>query len=211
MHLSLLDFMYPPFCALCGEKNSSVATLCPACLEREVLDTLQWRVESDTFFQHRLSLYEFEKVQQPIYRLKYSGVYHEAKALVGASLFNETVQELLDSVDIITWVPLHWWRQLRRGYNQAEVISRYLGVSKDKRVALLVRKQYTRSQTMLSCENRAHNVAEVFALKKRVNVQGKSVLIIDDVCTTGATARACGEVLKEAGACAVSLMTLAQA
>jgi ComF family protein len=115
------------------------------------------------------------------------------------------------SVDVLVPVPLHRRRQKERGYNQAELLARELGNALGIRVAcdILCRTRYTLAQARLDVHRRRANVAGAF-LCRDSRLQGKRVLLIDDVCTTGATLEACSIALKEREARSVWALTLAR-
>lgn len=119
-----------------------------------------------------------------------------------------------DSFDIITYVPLHAWRRRLRGYNQAALLARGLGKS-DRRALVrscLIRTVPTASQTRLTASQRLTNVRGAFAVRisSRKWVEGKRILLVDDVVTTGATASECARALKAAGAQKVHVLTVAR-
>jgi len=122
--------------------------------------------------------------------------------------------DLVASADIITPVPLHRWRLVRRRYNQAAILANAVGCLRGKLVVpdLLVRQRATPSQGHLGRSQRHRNVAGAFALHPgRAQVaKGVRILLVDDVLTTGATAEACAKALRNAGAKAVDLLVLAR-
>jgi ComF family protein len=114
--------------------------------------------------------------------------------------------------DLIVPMPLHWRKRLERGFNQSELLARFVA----KRTGIpfaksLRRRKPTDPQAGLTRAQRRTNVAGAFEVKRRQEVQGRHVLLIDDVLTTGATASACSAVLKRAGAKRVTVLTLARA
>jgi ComF family protein len=123
-----------------------------------------------------------------------------------------TFLEELRPVDAVMAVPLHFWRKHRRGYNQSELLAdafcRETGLLHLKSV--LRRKKLTRSQTELGRGERFENVAGAFTIRHPERIRGKSVLLVDDICTTGATLEACARVLREAGARQVNALTVAR-
>jgi ComF family protein len=164
-----------------------------------------------------LCLYWFDQegaVQRLLHVLKYDGVRR-----VGESLGREAGRVLGLSirgygVDGIVPVPLHRARLRERGYNQSLLIARGLGAALDLPVLhpVLRRVRYTKSQTALRHDERRRNVAGAFALdpRCRIPLADRTLLLVDDVATTGATLCACAEVLRARGAesvvaCAIAL------
>jgi len=113
--------------------------------------------------------------------------------------------------DVIVPVPLHLQRLRERGYNQAALLAQELSKSTGLPLwdGALKRVRQTRPQVELSAEERRENVKGAFLCLER-RVQGKRVLLVDDVCTTGATLEACSEALRAGGARSVWGFTLAR-
>jgi ComF family protein len=113
--------------------------------------------------------------------------------------------------DAIAPAPLHWRRRWLRGFNQAELLARRLS----KRTGIpmlraLRRVESTRTQAGLSNTARRGNVARAFRARRGAAIEGKRILLVDDVMTTGSTAAACALALKRAGAERVALLTVAR-
>ena len=147
--------------------------------------------------------------RQAALRLKYKGVTGLSKWLGQEMAQAARHYDLLDELDYVLPVPLHQKRLRERGYNQAALLSRVIG----RELGLpglenrLVRQRYTRSQVGLGATQRAKNVAEAFEWRGE-KLEGQAFLLIDDVCTTGATLNACAATLKAAGASRVLALTL---
>lgn len=110
---------------------------------------------------------------------------------------------ILATADVITSVPLHWWKRLRRGYDQASLLARVMSHETHiEQHSTLKRIKNTRTQTRLNEEQRQQNVRNAFVAKVN-DLEGKKVILVDDVLTTGATMDECARVLKEAGAAEV--------
>ena len=123
--------------------------------------------------------------------------------------------EVLDDADASVPVPLHPWRRLRRGFNQADDLARLLGVPM---LRALWRGRATVPQTGLSAAARRRNVRQAFGLspflsheRRRRLLEGRIIVLVDDVRTTGATLDACAATLKGAGAREVRALTIARA
>jgi ComF family protein len=120
--------------------------------------------------------------------------------------------ELLGPDVLLVPVPLHRWRLWGRGFNQAALLAR--GLAKAGHGVLLVdgleRVRATRPSVGLDRAGRAENVKGAFRVRDIEAVQGRRVVLVDDVLTTGATASACAKVLRKAGAAAVDVLTWAR-
>jgi ComF family protein len=115
-------------------------------------------------------------------------------------------------VDVVTPVPLHWWRRWTRGYNQAEAIGRELAAALGISFApkLLRRVRWTPQQVQPTREARQANVKGAFRVARGARVAGKRVLLVDDVMTTGSTLGAAARVLRESGVERVVVAVLAR-
>ena len=125
-------------------------------------------------------------------------------ALQGSSFYND--------IEFLVPVPLHWSRRLARGYNQSLVLAKQLKHPTATISTDLVRIRRTKSQpAMASPAARARNVAGAFAVRRGHNFTGRSVCLVDDIKTTGATLNECAKTLKESGASKVFALVLAVA
>ena len=125
-------------------------------------------------------------------------------ALQGSGFFNE--------IEFFVPVPLHWTRRLFRGYNQSLILTRKLEHPKARINTELVRIRRTKLQpAVASAAARARNVAGAFAVRRGHRFAGRSVCLVDDIKTSGATLNECAKMLKEAGASKVFALVLAVA
>ena len=115
-----------------------------------------------------------------------------------------------EAFDLIVPMPMHWWRRWQRGFNQAELLARRIARSTGVPVKNPLRRRATAPQAGLSHARRRANVAGAFRVKPRVRLDGRRILLVDDVFTTGATAGACAATLKKAGAARVVVLSLAR-
>jgi len=144
-----------------------------------------------------------------IHEAKYGG--HASIAADLGGRMRPYVADLLADVDGVVPVPLHPWRRLRRGFNQAPVVALALGVPV---LGVLRRRRWTHPQAQLTAGRRRRNVAQAFTLAWRpvaTAVTNRVLVLVDDVRTTGATLDACAAVLREAGAAEVRALVVARA
>ncbi|MDO8302797.1 MAG: ComF family protein [Sedimentisphaerales bacterium] len=116
-----------------------------------------------------------------------------------------------DEIELFVPVPLHWRRQLSRGYNQAELLAKKLGHPRATISGDLARVRHTAMQPAVDFAKRKANVRGAFAVRRGHRFEGKTICLVDDVKTTGATLNECASVLKDAGAKKVYALVLATA
>jgi ComF family protein len=142
-----------------------------------------------------------------IHAFKYEGRRSLADPLAG--VMREAGARMIKECDCVVPVPLHPWRRIRRGFNQARDLAKRL----DRPVVdALLRVRATSSQMTLAAEARHRNVRDAFMLAPwSRSFERRTVLLVDDVRTTGATLNACAAVLRRAGAAEVRALTIAAA
>lgn len=200
-----IHFISGTKCYRCGcplpynDSVSDAKVLCGACLKkRPVYDQARSVFIYDCFSRNAILKFKYGDRTD----LRKFFVHFMIKA--GADLFEKT--------DIIIPVPLHWRRKLKRMYNQADVLGELLAKKLNKSYCsnLLIRRKNTHTQENKTLQERLKNVRNAFQINKHLVIEGKSILIIDDVLTTGATMNACAKELKKNGAKAVYVLTIAQ-
>jgi ComF family protein len=200
-----LTFLGPPQCRLCGYPLPHAlpeAPLCGECARAEPV-----------YDRARAALRYDDGARRLILAFKHADRTDVAPAF--GTWLARAGAELLAEAELIAPVPLHRLRLLKRGYNQAAVLARALAQATGLPLApdLLQRQRATPSQQGLSGRARLENVtAGAFRVHpwQRTRAEGKAVVLIDDVLTTGATVGACARVLRRAGACRVDVLTLAR-
>jgi len=206
-----LDLIFPPKCIFCRRilvKEEEM--VCSHCAQRLPHTDAHRRLEKG---MQCLSPLRYEgTVRDSIHRFKFGGRSFYAKAY--APLMAEELRSIpLEQWDILTWVPLSKKRLRERGYDQAFLLARHLGEEFDCRPIPLLRKtKHTRAQSSLDDpKERLSNVKGVYTLLDGVQIEGKKILLVDDVVTTGATLTSCQKVLLEGGAACVTAVTVASA
>jgi ComF family protein len=148
------------------------------------------------------------RLRDIVHALKYGGRRSIARPL--ARLMAAAAPRIIDGADFVVPVPLHFLRQYRRGFNQADDLARHLPVPL---LRALRRRRATATQTDLPEAQRRKNVRDAFAVRRsaRGRIPGAVIVLVDDVSTTGATLDACARVLLDAGAKEVRALTAARA
>lgn len=219
-----LDWIYPPLCAGCGRPGTRWCSdcmrrvpvinppLCEICGESQVVKGVCRRCKANRppYEALRSWAYFGGSVRGAIHRLKYRRDVALGEILARPMI--ECFQLAKWQVDIVTPVPLGVARYAERGYNQAALLARplALGCGLKYTSKALFKVKETRSQVGLGVEQRRENVAGAFRAQESI-ILGKSILVVDDVTTSGATLEACASALLEAGAKAVYCLTLARA
>jgi len=188
----------PPLCPKCGRPQSS-AILCSSCIG--------WQAEIDGI----RSPFRFDgAIRQAIHQLKYGNLRALAELL--APWLNDYLVSNPVPGEVLVPVPLHHKRLRERGYNQSSLLAKELGKLTNLPVVdgCLIRQRYAPPQARTSTvDERRSNVANAFSCRDR-RLEGKQVLLIDDVSTSGSTLDACARALKEAGATTVWGLVLAR-
>ena len=219
----VLDFVYPPRCMICGTGGSFVCQSCEGRLPRAdgrrcskcwapvTRGVCAACEESPPDLSSLRSCYVYDG---EVRRLVHAFKFKEQTSLVedlGRMMAESLPQDDLDS-DILVPVPLTGLKQRYRGYNQARMLANQIGKLSGIAVDdLLDRRGNSGPQSQAGrATERRKNVTDAFRLRKGRQVSSRSILLVDDVATTGATLNACARVLLDGGAQRVSAITLAR-
>jgi ComF family protein len=232
---SLVDFVFPPFCAACHRRmpdgeHEAVCAACWSAYPSWEADACQ-RCGKTVAVSDGARLCELcvipgwgcaairtsgpfaAPLAEAVHLLKYSDRRLVAATLAGMMAKAAAKDPAYAQADLILAVPLHPARQRERGYNQAQLLAAQAGriLGKPAPDGILVRLKNTGSQTALNRKERKDNVDDIFRVKRPDMVRDKSVILVDDVLTTGATIGSCGQALLRAGARTVLALTAAAA
>jgi len=213
-----LDLIFPARCPVCDKAVAFPELICPGCREKfqavEAPRCLKCgkhiRDEREEYckgcrlavhkFEQGRGLYAYQSVAESMYRFKYAGRREYAR------YYGEQIVEKLGRTirgwapDALVPVPIHAARKRERGYNQAEALAKEIGsrmgIPVEKRLIKRVKK--TLPQKLLDDRQRQNNLKRAFKIDRN-DVKLKTVIIIDDIYTTGSTIDACAAVLKAAG------------
>ncbi|WP_141728341.1 ComF family protein [Devosia insulae] len=230
---ALLDLVYPPTCLDCGAPTAAHAALCPRCFAGLRPITQPWCpvlglpfevsigpdarsaeaiADPPPFDRARSAVLYNEVARAIVSRLKYGDRPELAEFC--ARLMHPAGMEFWAERPVLVPVPLHRWRQFERRYNQstelARALARRTGLSVD--TGLVARSRRTRQQVGLSHDARHRNVAGAFTAHREVlrRLNGRGVVIVDDVITTGSTVKAITRELKRAGVIKIDVISFAR-
>lgn len=218
-----ISLFYPKVCQACGNtlyRNEEV--ICSFC--RVNLPKTNFHLDPDNELakvfwgrvklENTTALYFFTKagkVQHLLHQLKYKNK-PEIGIFLGKQYGSELIrQQAFQSINLVIPVPLHIKKKKIRGYNQSEMFA--IGLSQSMKIPLetnhLIRTRASETQTRKSRFKRWENVKEIFAVTNPAAIEGKHILLVDDVVTTGATLEACASKLLEVQNVNVSIASIA--
>lgn len=201
-------------CRRCLDKVQKSPQVCFSCHRFSPRGLTHPSCKSKTKVDGFLSVYRYSGViRLSLIRFKYNFAYDVAHELAEA-FSNEISPNLIPRNSVIMPIPLHNKRQLWRGFNQAELLGKLVAenVNLDFADNILIRIQNNPQQARLDKVSRLRNTCGIFAVNKsqREKLRGKTIVIFDDVCTTGATIEEAAKVLKREGVEKIWAMSLAR-
>ena len=210
--MSILDLLFPPKCILCGRVLERGETdLCRACR----VDSPECPVSKNKlpFLDSWVAVWYYEgPVRKSLLRYKFRG-NRACAAGYGRLLAMKLLQEHPEGFDAVTWVPISPRRKLQRGFDQVEELALYVGKELGiKPVRLLKKVRHNKPQSGISEQaQRRANVLGVYEATDPLLIEGKRILLLDDIVTTGSTAGEAARVLLTAGAKEVHFAAVAAA
>jgi competence protein ComFC len=210
MEWKIWELFFPPRCIFCGKLLTirSELEICSACYGQ--LPFISGRLalnngpgSFDIYYDGIVCVCEYSGlIKRSLVRYKFMEKPSYYRAFAG--LLIRKLKQVTNSqrFDMIISVPLHWKKKRARGYNQALLVSRQVSrlLKLPECSHMLVRCRETASQSLLKKTDRQSNVSGAFIVTNPAAVAGKSILLLDDVMTTGSTVNECCRALKAAGA-----------
>ena len=229
--LVIRDILFPPCCAACQARPFTPAGdhLCHNCLESIMLieppvctvcgqpfhgpqgtdHTCGQCIKNPPSFDTARSVYQFQgSIKDLIHRIKYRDDGYALRALSSLAMEYMLPDHLMP--DMVIPVPLHSKRLRKRGFNQSLRLARTIFPHIPLGMDILTRTLNTKPQTELSMKERLRNVRNAFETASPLPEGVETILLLDDVYTTGSTVRACAKALKKAGAKEVHVFTVAR-
>ncbi len=196
----ILHFLFTTRCPVCGEFIYPEELFCDECSKKISHFTGEFSVPGAESYT---AAFVYDKNISPAVILLKRGICGNADRALALPLAEKLKKNsTADSVDLILPVPMHKKAQRERGYNQAELIAKIIGSDLDLPVITdcVVKVRKTAAQKELDRIHRRTNLKGAFRVLRPELIRGKSVLVIDDICTTGSTLTELAEVLRKNGA-----------
>ncbi len=208
----VLNFLFPPVCSICGKLNKN--WLCSNCEKRVQRLEKSCVIEiKNKNYEKLLYIFQYESlVRKLILRYKFSNQAYLNHFFANMIIKNEENCKLLQEYDLLIPVPMHHRKMQKRGYNQTELVANELSkiLKIPTKSDILIKVVNTVTQSKLGGKARQSNIQHAFFVPKDGEVEGKKIILLDDIYTTGATSQECSRVLKEAGAEEILILVLAK-
>lgn len=211
---SIINYVYPNLCGICGKRIIYNRFTCEICTS--ILKCYKERkfksYDENIYYDYMLNLFEYRGIiKKQICKFKFNNEKYIGKTF--SKILSKRILELNLNFDIIIPVPISKNRYKERGYNQSKILALQLVKDFKKRYYnnVLVKVKDNKRQSKLNLEARQSNVVGVYKIKNINLIKNKTILLIDDICTTGATVNECAKVLKLSGAKSVMVATIAYA
>lgn len=208
----IFNLIYPNVCGICDKIYKK--NLCPKC-EIRLNNLAKFKIDyyNNKYFSKHLYIFKYEGIiKNKLIDYKFNQKPYIYKCLIEFTTKNKKFCKILKSYDIIIPVPIHYFRKVKRGYNQSELlakgISKILGLNYKNNVLKKIRNN--KPQSTKNKKDRKENVINAYKIKNVDEVTGKSIILLDDIFTTGNTVNECSRVLKQNGAKDVAIITIAK-
>jgi len=210
----LISLVFPPRCLVCNDVVEYDDFLCEACEQSEPPKFIRpSKVESEGAYSGVYAAEEYSgDIRKLIFRMKENRNDSRVFSFFAAEMYRALTEHFDgNSLDVIVPVPITDLKWETKGWNQAEILAQYLSryINVEVKPDVLLRREDTKVQRGLSAAERRVNAEKSYETYLPEGIEGKTVLLVDDVFTTGATADACAKKMLEAGAAEVHVVTAA--
>lgn len=207
-----LDFIFPPICGICGKMAENY--ICNKCKEKvDFISKSVYEQSNNSEYRADFWIFKYDDIRDLMLKYKFKECSYLHMTFAEIILNDSKAKEILEQADYIIPVPIHKKRRGERGYNQCELIAKRLSDKINRLKCLsnvLAKKKNAVPQSILSKEDRLNNIRDAFYIKKQINLTNKTVILFDDIYTTGSTIKECIKVLKKLNYKKVYVFTIAR-
>lgn len=208
----ILNIIYPPTCGICGKLNNNF--LCNRC-KKDLESQAKFNIEKyqNNYFSQHLYIFKYQgMIREILLNYKFNDKSYLYKTIVNFLIKNEKFFKILKSYDTIIPAPINKKRSKQRGYNQsyliAKEIAKVTGINLEK--YCLYKSKNIIEQSKLNKEKRQENVKGAYELRNSERLYNNKILLLDDIFTTGSTAKECCKVLSIAKPKQIDVFTIAK-
>lgn len=191
---------------MCKEKTGNInGYICKDCYEN--MDIINKEVSMDSPYIKKVyySLFYNRFIREKVKEFKFNGKTYLCKAF--GEIMSETIikEKIYEEIDMVAFVPTHRRKEALRGYNQAELLAKHISkkINKPLLQGSFIKVKWTKDQSHSDKADRIINLRDSFQIREPKEIEGKTVLLVDDIITTGVTMEECSRVLMNNGAKAV--------
>lgn len=209
----VFNFLFPTKCGFCGKIHKD--GICPKCnYKLKKIAQCEIVKVKNFYFDYHVYLFHYQgEIRNKLIDLKFNDKPYLAKTFINFLIKNRKICGFLKKYDIIMPVPMYIKKKNQRGYNQAELIAKCLANKigiKQYEDDILLKVLDTKKQSSLNKQERMQNLIGAYKIQKTETIQNKSILLVDDILTTGSTANECCKMLKQIGAKNICVLTIAK-
>lgn len=209
----IIRFIYPPVCAIClNEADRYLCSKCRKWVNFKSKNNVD--VYRNKSYKKHLYIFEYEGIiRKRILEYKFKNKSYLSYGLAETILCNKKNISFIKEYDYLLPVPMHKSRIKTRGYNQSELIAECIARKVNCKLLkrdILIKSKNIVAQSSLDKNKRMENIKNAFCVKNSKMIQGKKILLLDDIYTTGSTVNECSRILSEAGAKEIGVLTIAK-
>lgn len=211
----IFNFIYPNVCGFCEEIcKDNICEKCNEIMEKLYICNVNTHNPKKMYFSKHMYIFKYEGViREKLINYKFNEKAYLYKTFGKIMLKKEKIYRFLEFYDIIIPVPMHKTKKAKRGYNQTELIAKY--ISKNiKKIQyadnVLIKVKNTLPQSSLNKMERYKNIKNAYKIQNKETINNKKILVFDDIYTTGNTVRECSKILKQNGAKEIGILTIAK-
>ena len=191
----MLDILFPDKCLYCKKYGKII---CNECFKKLNNKSIFKRLNGNYFDYIFCTSFYNELIKSQIHKFKFYNQAYFYRYFIEISLRDCKIFDFLKKFDFITYIPMNYKKQIKRGYNQSELLAKELGKKlKIKVINTLKKIDGVKTQSTLTKEERKENVKNAFEFIGDRDLKGKNIILVDDILTTGSTAEASSKILKE--------------